>query len=831
MRKCLILLVVPAMLFGGTTGLIKGRVVDAETGDPLPYANVVIAELKRGTSTMEDGTFFIAHVPAGTYTVTASMIGYAPTTFKNVVVYPDRTVELNFFLKSGVIQTEPIVVEATRIELQKDAPQTVRAFSGEDVQNLPVRDAGDIIAMAAGVAIGAGGIHIRGGRENEVAYYVDGISVKNPLYGNLGANINRNAIKEMVVLAGAFSAEYGNAMSGVVNVITAEGGPKFKSIANYRTSNTLVRPILSTNPLNLRLTKYDGYKHDEFEFSAGGPLTKFLRYYLSFYNLNRGSFYIVPEPPAGYTSSYGFDYRKEMSLQSKITILPTRNLKINISGFWNNEEWKPYAHRYLLISESYGRRERIGRQLVINVNHLVNEKVMYTISAGGFARKYVRKVWLDSLERYKLPNEYVQPMTDQKGEFYISGDDYIWHEDSSLTLNAKGDLSIQLDKKNNIKTGFDAKIHHLYLYNIEYPWRAHPYTDIYMVYPREGGFYLQHKYEGDIFVTNVGVRFDYFDPHVDYVKDPYDTTKTYKATPKYQISPRIGVSYPWTENSLFYFSFGRFFQMTDYYYLYENLARDLLVRYPIMGNPDLEPQRTTAFEVGFQHMIDQRTRFTLTAYYKDIRNLVGTRLIPEGPGTPIAYTIYKNSDYANVKGIEFELYSSSIKNLTYSIQYSYSRALGNASDEWEGYMNVISNISELDQFYPLDFDQPHKLSGYVSYYLERIDATISTSLEYSSGFPYTPVDREGYRGAKNSARMPSRFYFNLRGYKNFRLGPARFGLEFEVQNLLNTRNVLYVYPVTGSPDYSGLGRSSSYDKDPSNFGAPRRIFVGIRGEL
>ncbi|MEO0230558.1 MAG: hypothetical protein ABIL77_03255, partial [candidate division WOR-3 bacterium] len=101
---------------------------------------------------------------------------------------------------------------------------------------------------------------------------------KNPLYGNLGANINRNAIKEMVVLAGAFSAEYGNAMSGVVNVITAEGGPKFKSIANYRTSNTLVRPILSTNPLNLRLTKYDGYKHDEFEFSAGGPLTKFLRY-------------------------------------------------------------------------------------------------------------------------------------------------------------------------------------------------------------------------------------------------------------------------------------------------------------------------------------------------------------------------------------------------------------------------------------------------------------------------------------------------------------------------------------------------------------------------
>jgi outer membrane receptor protein involved in Fe transport len=297
------------------------------------------------------------------------------------------------------------------------------------------------------------------------------------------------------------------------------------------------------------------------------------------------------------------------------------------------------------------------------------------------------------------------------------------------------------------------------------------------------------------------------------------------------VSPRIGISYPWSEKSLFYFSYGRFFQIPDFYYLYENLQRDLLVRYPIMGNPDLEPERTTAFEVGFQHLFSENIRFNAVAYYKDIRNLVGTKLVPEGPGIPLAYTVYRNSDYANVKGIELEFYGKYGNDLTYSLQYAYSKAVGNASDEWEGYMNVISNISELDQYYPLDFDQPHKLNVFVTYRLVPVDAYVSASFDFASGFPYTPVDREGYRGPKNSARMPSRYNVNLRIWKDFKVGFAKIGFEVEVQNLLNTKNVVYVYPTTGSPDYSGLGHSPSYDKDPSNYGPPRRIWIGIRGAL
>ncbi len=831
MRHMFLLTLVPGLLCAGTTGLIRGRVVDGETGSPLPYANVLVEELKRGTSTLEDGSFYISHVPAGTYTVTASMVGYAPMKIKNVVVYPDRSLDLTFYLQSQVYQTEAIVVEATRIELQKDAPQTMRSFSGDDVGALPIRDATDILAMAAGVAVMGGEIHLRGGRENEVAYYVDGISVKNPLYGNLGANINRNAIKEMVVLAGSFSAEYGNALSGVVNIITQEGSDRLKGTASFRTTNTFVRPVVNLEPLKFNIVEYDGYSHNEYELSLGGPITSFARYYISVYNLKRDSYFLIPEPPESYNSIYGYDYSKEMSFQSKLTFLLRKNVKLNISGFFNDEDWKPYAHRYLLINENYARRQRQGRQLVLNLNHLVNDRVFYTFSVGGFSRKYIRKVWIDSLERYKNPDEYQNRMTDQRGEFYISGDDDYWHEDSTLTLNAKGDLSIQLNKSDNIKTGFDAKVHHLCLYNIEMPWRAHPYFDYYKQYPREGGLYVQHKHEGDIFVTNIGVRFDYFDPKVDYIPDPYDSTIRKVAKPKYQVSPRIGISYPWSEKSLFYFSYGRFFQITDFYYMYENLQRDLLVRYPIMGNPDLEPQRTTAFEAGFQHLLSENIRFSVVAYYKDIRNLVGTKLVQEGPGIPLAYTVYRNSDYANVKGIEMEFYGKYGNDLTYSLQYAYSRAVGNASDEWEGYMNVISDINELDQYYPLDFDQPHKLNVFVTYRLVPVDAYVSGSFDFASGFPYTPVDREGYRGPKNSSRMPSRYNVNLRIWKDFKVGFAKIGLEVEVQNLLNTKNVVYVYPTTGTPDYSGLGRSPSYDKDPSNYGAPRRIWIGIRGGL
>jgi len=831
MRRCIVLIIFPVFLYAGTTGLLKGKVIDKENGTPLPYANVVIEEIKRGTTTMEDGTFYIPHVPAGIYTVTASMVGYAPMKIKNVVLYPDRTVELVFYLEPQIYQTDAIVVEATKIELQKDAPQTIRAFSGEDVGALPIRDAGDILAMAAGVAVSGSGIHLRGGRENEIAYYVDNISVKNPLYGNLGANINRNAVKEMVVLAGSFSAEYGNALSGVVNIVTQEGSSKFSANVNYRTSNRLLRPVLDFVPFSFDLRKYDGYIHNEYEVSAGGPIAKFARYYVSYYKMDRNSYYEIPEPPAGYKSRFGFDWYMESSFQSKLTFLFPKGIKLNISGFLNDEDWKPYAHRYLLNHDNYARRMRIGRQLVLNFSHLVNNNIYYTIALGGFSRKYIRKVWVDSLGRFKSPDEYAQRQTDQAGEFYISGDDDYWHEDSSLTLNAKGDLSIQLNKSDNIKTGFDAKIHHVYLYNIEMPWRAHPYLDYYKEYPREAGFYVQHKHEGDIFVTNIGIRFDYFDPKVTYIPDPYDTSTQKRATPKYQISPRIGISYPWTDKSLFYFSYGRFFQITDFYYLYENMQRDLLVRYPIMGNPDLEPQRTTAFETGFQYLFNENTRLSIVAYYKDIRNLVGTKLVPEGPGVPLPYTIYKNSDYANVKGIEFELYGKYGKDLSYSIQYAYSKAVGNASDEWEGYMNVIANISELDQFYPLDFDQPHKFSVFLTYRIPGIDLNLSGTFDFASGFPYTPIDREGYRGPKNSARMPSRFNVNLRAWREFKIGFAKVGFELEVQNLLNTKNVVYVYPTTGSPDYSGLGRSSSYDRDPSNYGPPRRIWIGIRGSL
>ncbi len=825
------ILVVPGFLIAGTTGLIKGRVVDRESGSPLPYANVLIEELKRGTTTFDDGTFYISHVPAGKYNVTASMVGYAPMTIKNVVVYPDRTVELTFYLEPQVYETQAIFVEATRIELQKDAPQTVRSFSGEDVGALPIRDATDILAMAAGVAIAGGNVHLRGGRENEVAYYVDGIYVKNPFYGNIGANINRNAVKEIVVLAGTYSAEYGNALSGVVNIITQEGSDKISATASYRTTNTLKRLHFGLDPLKLDIVDYDGYKHDEYELSLSGPLTRFARYYFSFYKMNRNSFYLIPEPPEGYSNKYGFDYSKELSFQGKLTFLLSKNLKLNVSGFVNNEDWKPYAHRYLLIHQNYARRERLGRQLVLNLNHLVNENIFYALYLGGFSRKYVRKVWVDSLARYKNPEEYVNRMTDQRGEFYISGDDDYWHEDSTLTYNAKGDLSIQLNKSDNIKTGFDIKIHHLYFYNIEMPWRAHPYYDFYKQFPREGGAYVQYKHEGDIFVTNVGLRFDHFDPKVSYRPDPYDSSLVKTAKPKYQISPRIGISYPWSQKSLFYFSYGRFFQIPDFYYLYENLQRDLLVRYPIMGNPDLEPERTTAFEAGFQHLINDKTRFNVVAYYKDVRNLVGTKLIPEGPGVPLAYTVYKNSDYANIKGIEMELYGQFGKELTYSVQYAYSKALGNASDEWEGYMNVIANVNELDQYYPLDFDQPHKLTVFLKYRIAPLDLYVSGTFDYASGFPYTPVDREGYRGPKNSSRMPSRYNVNLRLWKDFKVGFAKVGFEVEIQNLLNTRNIVYVYPTTGSPDYSGLGRSRSYDMDPANYGAPRRIWVGIRGAL
>lgn len=233
------------------TGKLAGTITDASTGEPLPGANVVIVGTQMGTAAGSEGDYFILGAPVGTYDVTASFVGFQPQTVEGVEINAGYTREINFALTPGA-ELEEIVVEYERPLIQKDAIGVPKVFTAEDLENLPVRGTASIVALQGGVASseGSSDLYIRGGREEEVSFYVDGVKV----IGLLG--VPQQAVQEQEMLIGTVPARYGDAQSGVISITTKSGfGENFFGSAELITSQAL-----------------DPYGYNLASLSLGGPL-------------------------------------------------------------------------------------------------------------------------------------------------------------------------------------------------------------------------------------------------------------------------------------------------------------------------------------------------------------------------------------------------------------------------------------------------------------------------------------------------------------------------------------------------------------------------------
>lgn len=219
-----------------TTGKIRGRVVDKETGDPLIGANVIIDGTQLGASTDQNGEYHIINVPVGTYSVRAMYIGYQTIRKTEVRVLVGLTTDLNFELSPSALQSDEVVeIVAERPIVRKDVTSGRAIISSDEIEKMPVETISGILTTKAGVTEGADGqIHIRGGRSSEVSYVIDGVRVTDPSFGGLGVNVENQAIEELEVVSGTFNAEYGQAMSGVVNIVTKAGSKQYSgSVSGY----------------------------------------------------------------------------------------------------------------------------------------------------------------------------------------------------------------------------------------------------------------------------------------------------------------------------------------------------------------------------------------------------------------------------------------------------------------------------------------------------------------------------------------------------------------------------------------------------------------------
>jgi outer membrane receptor protein involved in Fe transport len=329
------LLLLAEFAFGGTTGKISGRVVDASTGERLPGANVIIDGTQMGGVTDVNGNYFIINIPVGTYTVRTSHVGYHAKAISGVKVIVDMTTTLDFTITSREIQADEVVVAASRPAIQQDRTSTKHTVDADVIQSLPVDDIREVVQVQAGV----NGSHFRGGRFNESLFLVDGVQVKSPVNGYTGytggfaANLPQINVSEIQVSTGGFEAEYGNAQSGVVNTITRDASANFAGRLRARTSDF----------------PWSKIKYVPNEYGTGQPDWKGFEAFAATPNVMLGEMKVAATFSTDIAiqnrSWLPHDYFNRQSYQSKL-LVSTGGSRITVNGLYSHSTGNSYYHRY-----------------------------------------------------------------------------------------------------------------------------------------------------------------------------------------------------------------------------------------------------------------------------------------------------------------------------------------------------------------------------------------------------------------------------------------------------------------------------------------------------
>jgi outer membrane receptor for ferrienterochelin and colicin len=366
------------LVYAGTTGKIAGQVTDAETGEPLIGVNIVVEGSQLGAATDTDGTYVILNIAPGAYTLEVSMMGYQQVQFKNVQVNIDLTTRLDASLKPMTLELgETVVVEAQRELIVKDMTSSLSTMSADQIKNLPVQAVQEVLRLNAGIIEANGRLHIRGGRAGEVAYWVDGVAATDVYDGRIGTRVENSAVQEMQVISGTFNAEYGQAMSGIINIITKEGGKdyhgqvkvyggdyvsnadefkiykKLKTEADPTTGLTRIVSGDRENPL----TKFNPTRNGE--VSLGGPvplLGKKVTFFTNArYYFNEGYYYgrawYKPNGTPGDSSLVALNPYESITAQGKLTYRLSSKIKLNYNLFWNKSDRERNFNRFGALAD------------------------------------------------------------------------------------------------------------------------------------------------------------------------------------------------------------------------------------------------------------------------------------------------------------------------------------------------------------------------------------------------------------------------------------------------------------------------------------------------
>jgi len=547
------------------------------------------------------------------------------------------------------------------------------------------------------------------------------------------------------------------------------------------------------------------------------------------------------------------------------------------------------VNRSMLLNQPT--REMWSHEASLSFTHSISAKTFYTLQASRF--KTAQKVRAhDPYDGHPLTfdemgQERFDPTVKQYNNYWYVNPNYVTRvrqDDEQIVFTLKGDVTSQIDVRNLVKAGFEFKSYDLLIDYVSRASGGNNYKSQFDVKPIGLGCYAQDKIETKGMVISFGARFDYFDPRTWVPYDPSDALKLeyndketgavfdpkerfknpVRANKKYQVSPRVGVSFPITEKDVLRFSYGHYFQMPILDHLYNNHAYDLSGAHKYIGNPDLDEQKTVAYEAGVDHGFNDYLRLSVTGFYKDISGLVNYYWV-KNPEVGTFFNRFTNTDYARVKGFEVSLTQRPWRGVSGQIAYTYQMATGKSSTENSGFLDHYWGRKPRTEDWNLDWDQRHTVNATISYEIAEDwgpemwgthplgDWYSSVIFNYGSGIPYSSGTNPPTPELPpiNDKRYPASYNIDARLEKGFSLfGSLRSSFFVEVYNLTDAKNLKDIKDITRYEDSKDLDEATSPEAreryirdhggeinangqfdDPSTWTDPRRFILGMQVEF
>jgi hypothetical protein len=839
LKFILLFLIIPFVLKAQTTGKISGKVID-EKGEPLIGANVIIEGTSIGAAVDLDGSYFIINVPVGRYSLRASSIGYTAQKVENVKVIGGLTTKIDFQLSSSTVEMKEIIVQQTRPPVQKDLTSKMQSIEFRDLQNLPVKGTvRDLLTKQAGITadiatipinsqpvfgqfatIPNDGLHFRGGRTNETLYLFDGIVVNDALWGGYNLDVlGEYTLYSIQTLTGNFGPQYGEAMSGVLQLQTVDNVSK---------------------ELKVDVTSYtDNFGKDSgtqkvynFESAINLPILDNLSLFANFRGYQSDGYlngYLYPE----WVDSRGFDktgnpeevpmaYRDNLFYFGKLIWQASEHTKLRV-GFYNSDskqgvydhffKYNPYGTPHVILND---------KLLYLKYTQILSQSTYFDLAVSKYTRDFKSRVF-DNPSFYEIRPELLI------AEFSVSGENFVYFDSYFDKLELQGSFSSQITKQHFINLGFSLSNLRTELKRINpNGWQV---IEDYDYKPIKYNLFINDKMEFDDIgmVINLGLRYDFIDPNRDYILDIKSPDGGIgKVQTRNYLSPRIGISYPISDVAAFRFGYGIYYQYPDFFKTFQGMNRS----YPLYPQPDvnnvsgaiasgnIEEEKTVNYEVGVQLKMSDDFSADITGFYRKTSNLIGViitdGLIVSGDVEKTQrYPTFSNVNFATVKGIEVSLVKRMSNNFSGFLNYTFSEALVTSS-------LLFSQPRDLTRTFPADWDQSHTVAAGATFDFSG-NWGFSLLGSASSGLPYT------YNVFQpNAERAPFISSFDALVYKEFEFWKINLRIYAQAINLLNRKNVWWVYPDSGKPGVdTNPATSDDYTNNPAMWGPGRRFQIGF----